>query len=288
MKERIARARELRRQGRLLREIAAAIGVSLHTASLYCKGVMPPWKNGDDPRKAEVLPLLRALYAAGRPVSAIAELTGVPAPTLYDWRRELGLPKNSRAAYVDDALRQRVSEQFSKDLTGELQVRAVQLYVEDGMSTPEIGALLGVTAPTVGQWLTNAGVEKRLRPSIRTRTKLREANLGPKRYNWKGGITPYRVRTRTSLLMKVAREICFQRDGFRCRICGERGGKLNAHHIWPFQRFRDRIFDPTNLITLCKACHDAFHKAAGGHVRIAIGPFFGQEIESSAWSGGGK
>jgi hypothetical protein len=34
-----------------------------------------------------------------------------------------------------------------------------------------------------------------------------------------------------------------------------------------------------NLMTLCKRCHDAFHKAAGGHVRIAIGPFFSEEIE---------
>ena len=28
------------------------------------------------------------------------------------------------------------------------------------------------------------------------------------------------------------------------------------------------------LLTLCKRCHDAFHKAAGGAVRMAIGPFF--------------
>ena len=34
-----------------------------------------------------------------------------------------------------------------------------------------------------------------------------------------------------------------------------------------------------NLLTLCKRCHDAFHKAAGGHVRVAIGPFFSEETE---------
>jgi hypothetical protein len=30
---------------------------------------------------------------------------------------------------------------------------------------------------------------------------------------------------------------------------------------------------------LCKRCHDAFHNAAGGAVRMAIGPFFSNTNE---------
>jgi len=274
MDGRIAKARELRQQGRLLKEIASVVGVSVATASVYCKGVMPLWKNGDDPRKAEVLPLMRALYTAGRPISEIATITGVPAPTLYDWRRELALRKNARTAYANEDLRRRISTKLSRDPTGELRRRAAEMYVDEEMSTPEIALVLGVTATTVGAWLGRAGIVRRKQATLRTRSKLREANLGAKRYNWKGGVTPERVRARTSLLVRVAREFCFQRDGYTCRICGNRGGRLNAHHVWPFQRFRDRIYDPNNLVTLCKACHDAFHNAAGGAVRIAIGPFF--------------
>ena len=49
---------------------------------------------------------------------------------------------------------------------------------------------------------------------------------------------------------------------------------MNAHHVWPFQRFSVWKYEVWNLVTLCKRCHDAFHKAAGGPVRVAIGPFF--------------
>jgi hypothetical protein len=47
-----------------------------------------------------------------------------------------------------------------------------------------------------------------------------------------------------------------------------------ARAVWPFQRFPEWKYEIWNLVTLCKPCHDAFHKAAGGHVRMAIGPFF--------------
>lgn len=133
-----------------------------------------------------------------------------------------------------------------------------------GMFLGEIARALGISQPTASAW-TRGG------------ERLREANLGDKRWNWKGGVTPDRVRLRTSLDMKLAREWCFDRDNYTCRSCGQRGGKLNAHHIWPFQRFPEWKFEVWNLVTLCKHCHDAFHKAAGGHVRIAIGPFFSEE-----------
>jgi 5-methylcytosine-specific restriction endonuclease McrA len=63
------------------------------------------------------------------------------------------------------------------------------------------------------------------------------------------------------------------------RSCDQHGGRLNAHHVWPFQRFPEWRFEVWNLVTLCKRCHDAFHKQAGGHVRVAIGPFFSKTYE---------
>lgn len=77
----------------------------------------------------------------------------------------------------------------------------------------------------------------------------------------------------TLLDMKVAREACFKRDDYTCRDCGQMGGKLNAHHIYPFQSYPELKFEVSNLLTLCKRCHNAFHKAAGGHVHPSIGPF---------------
>lgn len=50
----------------------------------------------------------------------------------------------------------------------------------------------------------------------------------------------------------------FQRDNFRCRICGvsEEDNihvRLEVHHIKPWEE--GGLSDPENLITLCSLCH---------------------------------
>ena len=269
-----AEARNMRREGKLNREIASALGVSMATASTWTRGILPHGKQPIAHRKAEILPLLERLYREGRSIPEIACITGVPQTTLFDWRRELGLPKNRRAIYVTDALRERISKALSHDPEGTNKEWAAKLYVENLLSMPEIADILRVSSVTVSSWLKKMRVRTRSGMLLRVREKLRIANLGAKRWNWKGGITPDRVRLRISLDMKLVREACFERDDYTCRSCRQRGGKLNAHHIWPFQRFPEWKFELWNLMTLCKRCHDAFHNAAGGAVRIAIGPFF--------------
>jgi transposase-like protein len=274
MDERREKARQLREAGKTLKEIAEDINVSLSSASLYCKGVLPRGKHPQHPRKWHNMDKLREMYSAGVAIPQIATAIGVPAPTLYEWRHEMGLRRNNRSLYMTEEMRKHLSHKLTRDKTGELRLKAVRLYLDDELSTLDIAAELAVTATTVGQWLQQAGIELRKSPTVGTRKKLRQANLGSKRYNWKGGITRKQHRQRGSLYMRLAREACFERDYFTCRICGERGGQLNAHHIWPFQRFPERMYDVNNLLTLCKACRAAFHKAAGGQVKVAIGPFF--------------
>ncbi|CDN42079.1 hypothetical protein BN871_AT_00810 [Paenibacillus sp. P22] len=55
----------------------------------------------------------------------------------------------------------------------------------------------------------------------------------------------------------------FERDGYRCRCCGESRRYLNAHHILNYAEHRDRRVDVTNGVTLCKTCHDHFHRLYG-------------------------
>jgi len=271
--EKVILACRMRSEGRLQREIAAAAGVSVPTASQWTRGVLPSHRRPRDLRKLQALPVLARMYRDGKSITEIAASTGIPAPTLYDWRRELELPRNRRSAYVTSEMRERTRRQFARDADGALRIEAVRLYSE-GQTAAEIGRRLKVHGATICSWLRSAGVAPRRSPTLATRAKLRAANLGAKRWNWKGGITPDRVRLRVSLDMKLARECCFERDDYTCRSCGQHGGRLNAHHVWPFQRFPEWKFEVWNLVTLCKRCHDAFHKAAGGHVRVAIGPFF--------------
>jgi transposase-like protein len=270
----IERAREMRAEGAPLHEIARAFGICVATASSWTRGVLPKGTHAVDVRKKTVLPVLKQMYLAGRSITEIADVTGVPAATLFDWRRELGLPKNKRSAYVTDAMREHLSKHFSRDPDGSRKRETVRLYTEQQLSSVEIATQLGITPTTVSSWLRVMGVATRDQITQRTREKLRAANLGDKRYNWKGGISGQQRLDRGSMYMRIAREACFKRDDFTCRCCQQRGGKLNAHHVWPFQRFRQWKYEVWNLVTLCKVCHDGFHKAAGGHVHVAIGPFF--------------
>jgi len=55
----------------------------------------------------------------------------------------------------------------------------------------------------------------------------------------------------------------FQRDDYTCQCCGERGAKLNAHHLHDYQHHRELALEVSNGVTLCKKCHVEFHKQYG-------------------------
>jgi hypothetical protein len=65
---------------------------------------------------------------------------------------------------------------------------------------------------------------------------------------------------RMSLEYKLWREAVFSRDDYRCFDCGERGGDLQAHHIYPFATFPRLRFMVENGITLCVECHKRYAK----------------------------
>jgi len=53
-----------------------------------------------------------------------------------------------------------------------------------------------------------------------------------------------------------------ERDGWRCVRCGASGVELHAHHIVPLSRGGSN--DMSNLVTLCRACHEAEHGRSFG------------------------
>ena len=55
----------------------------------------------------------------------------------------------------------------------------------------------------------------------------------------------------------------FKRDKYTCTICSSRGGKLNAHHLNSWNKFKEERFLESNGITLCDSCHRDFHKKYG-------------------------
>ncbi len=62
-----------------------------------------------------------------------------------------------------------------------------------------------------------------------------------------------------------------RRDDYTCQCCGERGGRLHAHHLYDFDTYPDKRTDLDNGVCLCEDCHRAFH-AWHGTVRDACTP----------------
>jgi predicted restriction endonuclease len=56
---------------------------------------------------------------------------------------------------------------------------------------------------------------------------------------------------------EVIRQATLQRDGYRCRICGEQDTTLQVHHL--LELSRGGRTEASNLLTLCKDCHTKIH-----------------------------
>jgi hypothetical protein len=76
-----------------------------------------------------------------------------------------------------------------------------------------------------------------------------------------------RIRKAPKLYVTLRREI-LERDGWRCQKCGC-SKNLDVHHL----RRRSSLGDDaeTNLITLCRECHQSSHGFAFSRVRRRIG-----------------
>lgn len=77
---------------------------------------------------------------------------------------------------------------------------------------------------------------------------------------FKGADSDENKLIRNSKLMRQWRKAVFKRDNYTCRICGQHGGKLNAHHVKCFSLYRELRLDVGNGITLCEKCHNNIHK----------------------------
>lgn len=74
-------------------------------------------------------------------------------------------------------------------------------------------------------------------------------------WNWKGGKTSERLLIFKRKEYIEWRKKIYKRDNYTCQLCGERGHKLNAHHIYKVAEAPELVHDINNGITLCYNCH---------------------------------
>ncbi|HEY4432996.1 MAG TPA: HNH endonuclease, partial [Candidatus Cybelea sp.] len=147
-----------------------------------------------------------------------------------------------------------------------------------GLSAVQIAAYAGVTLDQIKYQFRKHGlrstnpeavwhlshVEKpwnkgRRYSNLTTRARPTKARVrkGPESHFWRGGITPERKLIGA---WTVQRAFSTHRaNGFKCVLCSATR-ELHAHHIDPVAHNADRAVDPTNLTSLCKACHRDLHR----------------------------
>jgi len=155
-----------------------------------------------------------------------------------------------------------------------------ELYLDKKMSLPEIAALLGLDSGTVLTGLKQCHIKRRTKKEALL-GKPRPNAQGSKNKNWKGGLSGWRKLARGRLNEHFVRPI-MQRDNFVCQWCGSKKNIVVHHSKRTFMEIVNLVkksFDETDIngfvnaivkehkledgITICKICHDKFHKENG-------------------------
>lgn len=98
-------------------------------------------------------------------------------------------------------------------------------------------------------------VAKLGKPGNKKLGKKCPAMQGEKHHHWRGGRSRGYKTGYYSIEYKQWRKSIFDRDGYKCQVCGEVGGYLTAHHIKSFANHPELRFEMDNGVTLCEECH---------------------------------
>ena len=130
----------------------------------------------------------------------------------------------------------------------------------------------GKVSPMKGKHHTNKSIseisksnlgQKRDQETIEKIKIARSKQIGEKCPGWKGGITLTIKNIRNCDYYKKWRILVIERDNHTCQKCKLNGMRLEVHHIIAVYERLDLICDLSNGITLCKECHNKFHKEYG-------------------------
>lgn len=80
--------------------------------------------------------------------------------------------------------------------------------------------------------------------------------------NWQGGNTPERQKIYSTLEWKALVKYIYARDNYTCQRChgsSRYSNRLHAHHLKSWTRYPKLRTEPSNLITVCRECHQWIH-----------------------------
>ena len=143
-------------------------------------------------------------------------------------------------------------------------------YVSLLRSASDIAKEHGVTEAAILFWLGKHKIPRRSVSEVRqikhwgssgSRNPM-YGKLGAANPRWIDGSSPERQSMYARFFWKELVRSVLKRDGYLCGRCGcknSNANKLHAHHVKPWAGNPDSRFDQSNIITVCKHCHNWIH-----------------------------
>lgn len=144
-------------------------------------------------------------------------------------------------------------------------------YVRNARSASDIASGCDVSENNILFFLHKLGIPRREMDEIRAHKYWGTSGAanpmygvtGDRNPNWRGGITPERQSFYISDEWRKASQFVWKRDDATCQKCGiqaDVGIELHIHHKVSFGNRLLRA-EPSNLILLCKSCHQFVHSS---------------------------
>ena len=149
--------------------------------------------------------------------------------------REAALVFGKAASVCQRELKRRGIDARPKKNPSAALDRMIDAYI-CGKTTEEAARLIGRTGRICTDELKRRGIPARKR--------VRGDDIASTWRAFIGGVEYKKWRTEV-----------FRRDDFTCSECGQRGCKLQAHHIFKKAKFPYMALEVANGITLCRECH---------------------------------
>lgn len=205
-------------------------------------------------------------YLSGLSTQKVGKQFGVNSATVFGFLKERGIELRSQ-----------------KNTANECQETIIGLYAS-GKTVSEVSLHVGLSEGIVYHFLNKLGLTRSPKEANGQAWQSEEVNKvrreklaklcarqkGSSAPSWRGGLTSLNKLLRSSTIYINWRSAVFARDKYTCQHCGDKGGQIEADHIFPFSALLERhnITDREQAIncsdlwhldngqTLCRPCHE--------------------------------